>query len=67
MYKNTNDEQQEIEALACNLGFGCAASPAILEPIEAVMELMNGSVKSDVEKIRSQFLHDPLTIREALS
>jgi len=67
LYKNTLGEQQAIQTLAHQLGFGYAASPAILAPIEAVMKLMNGQASEDINQIRPQFLYDPLRIKDEMS
>ncbi len=65
LYKNTLEDQEQVKALAHQLGFGYAPSPAILAPIESVMKLMKAPNSDDVGGLRAQFLYDPLVIREA--
>lgn len=69
LYKNTINEQTEIQALANSLGFGYAPSPAILAPIESVMELIDqqNNINKSIpiyQEISQQFLYDPLEIRK---
>ena len=69
LYKNTINEQAQIQTLANSLGFGYIPSTAILAPIESVMELMdsqsNGSKSIPVsQEISQQFLYNPLEIRQ---
>ena len=67
LYKNTLEDQQKIQDLTNQLGFGYAPSPAILAPIEAVMKLIKSPDSDDLNGLRGQFLFDPLAIRESSS
>lgn len=67
LYRNTIEEQPQIRLLAESLGFHYAASPAIVAPIEKVMEMIGNNSNEDIEGLREHLLSDPSEIQQNMN
>jgi len=67
LYRNTIEEQTQIRLLAHSLGFHYAASPAIVAPIEKVMEMTKDTNTENIDGLRQYLLCDPLEVQQQMS
>jgi len=64
LYRGNLDDAARMRALCRELGFDYRENPAVLHPVEKVIEFVEGRVRAQDREIAGHLLADPLAIRE---
>lgn len=64
LYKGNLDEAPRMRALCAELGFDYHENPAVLHPVEKVIDLLEGRAQPADEAIAAQLLTHPIAIRD---
>lgn len=64
LYKDNLDDAAKMRALCAELGFDYRENPAVLHPVEKVIEVIEGRAKPADEAIAAQLLTHPVAIRD---